>query len=1183
MKKSTVDNWLPPKRELYKLLIFMKLSMLLLTVACLHVSASVHSQSTITLKLSQVQLEKALTLLEKNSHYRFVYNDDNLPQNHKVSLDVIDGSIDMVLNKILDNTSLRFRKMSDNLIVIAPAAVVSKDITVKGRVVNTTGDPLPGVTVRLKNTTIGSMTNDKGNFELKVPENAILVVTYIGFDQQEVTLNGRETLTITMEPSKNSMEEVIVVGYGTQKKINVTGAIDQISGKQLAARPIANVVQGLQGLSPGLNISYGGGKPGQVPNINIRGFATIATVSNNTATNGMVAPLIIIDGISGTTEDMMRINPSDIASISVLRDAASAAIYGARASFGVILITTKNGTPGGKQSLSYSNYFAKSRRTVMPDAVTDPYIYSRVLETATNNTPWDYVNYSDEYYKWAKERSDNPSLPDTRVDPSDPTKWAYMGSNNWNNYFFSKTNSSQYHSISLSGSAETAKKAPITYLISADYTKENGLNKLAKDDWNRYGMRAKINMRPIKWLQLDNNLSVYQTKADAPAYNITDVYYLQPTQVAVNPDGSWANTGAGRLAAQLVDGGRNLETRFGFQDVIRGVVSLLNNDLQITGDASFNRELRKYHIDQKPYNIGYGPNDVRTEGSSNSITEQNGTIIHDVFDLFANYHKTFARQHSINVVVGYNQENYEWQRIDAQKLNLISPSLPYIALTSGAATAGTQYQSYGIQSVFGRINYTFKDRYILEANGRYDGSSRFPSIRRWGMFPSLSAAWIASEESFVRNLSPVLSTLKFRASYGSLGNQNVSYFGFRETLPTDMSHYLIENEINKTIIKSAPANKVDPTNYTWEKVTTSNAGVDLGFLQNKIQASFDYFIRNTKGMLAKERDLPGVLGADAPQQNVADLSTRGWELTLGYRNDFTVAAKPLNAGIRVTLSDDKTKITRFPNPQGLFSNYREGQNIGEIWGLVNDGYFQSKDEIKKLDETAIVPWGALDIVQGWPKYKDRDNNGKIEQGLSTKDPKDMQVIGNTAPRYRFGINLDMNWNGFDFSVFMQGIAKMDYYPHHYLFWGPYQQPYANIYPWNLDFYRATADNEATRAQHSASYIKAGLADANTNSYYPVLQAWMADANNGKGLDIPQSKYLLNAAYMRIKNVTIGYTLPASLTKRYHINRLRVYVTGENVFEFSAIKKYVDPESIIDGYGWAYPYQRKYAIGLNLDL
>ncbi|WP_167016600.1 SusC/RagA family TonB-linked outer membrane protein [Chitinophaga sp. Cy-1792] len=1153
----------------------MKFFTLFTTVVCLHVSASVHSQSKITLKLSQVQLEKALATLEKNSSYRFVYNDDNLPLHLKVSVNAEDLSVDKVLDLLLNNTALRYRMMPGNIIVIAPAAVVSKDILVKGKVVNTAGESLPGVTVRLKNTAIGVTTDVKGGFELKVPENAVLVLSYVGFDQQEVSLNGREQVTVTMEASKNSMEEVIVVGYGTQKKINVTGAIDQISGKQLAERPIANIAQALQGVSAGLNITYKGGAPGQVPKINIRGFTSI-----NDNTN---APLIIIDGITAATDDILRLNPQDIASISVLRDAASAAIYGARAAFGVLLITTKNGTPGGRQSVSYSNYFARSKRTVLPEPVTDPYIFSRVLETSTNNTPWDYVNFSDEYYKWAKERSDNPSLPDTRIDPSDPTKWAYMGSNNWNNYFFSKTNPSQYHSITLSGSAETAKKMPISYLLSADYTQENGLNKLAKDTWDRFGLRNKINIKPLSWLQVDNNLSIYQTKADAPAYNITDVYYLQPTQVAVNPDGTWGNNAAGRLAAQLTDGGRSTQTRFGFQNVIRGIASFLNNDLQLTADASFKRELWQYHTDNRKYKIGYGPDDIREEGGTGSVAENNGTVAQDVYDLYANYHKTLHKDHKITLLAGFNQESYIWSLVNVKRVGVISSSLPYLGLTNGDATTGVDYQTYAVRGYFGRINYTFKDRYIIEGNGRYDGSSRFPSTNRWGFFPSVSAAWIASEEDFIKNISRQLSTLKFRASYGSLGNQNVSNYGYIQTIKTGTSGYLIGGNANQTIATGAPQLNVDPSSYTWEKVVTTNIGTDFGLFDNRITGTFDYFVRNTLGMLTKGVELPGVLGTTPPAQNAADLSTRGWELTLSYRNTVNVMRDPLSFGIKVFVSDDKTKITRFKNDQQLLSSYRVGQTLGEIWGLTNDGMFRSKDEIKKLDESAIIPWGALDIVEGWPKYKDLNGDGKIEQGTTAKDPKDLSIIGNSSPRYRFGVNLDATWKGFDISVFLQGIAKMDFYPHHYLFWGPYQQPYANVYPWNLDFYRGQADDPGLRAQHSQSYIKAGLADANPNSYFPVLQSWLADNNYKSGLDIPQTKYMLNAAYLRIKNVTIGYTLPQSLTKRYRISRLRVFVSGENIFEFSAIKKYLDPESITDGYGWEYPYQRKYAAGINLDL
>jgi hypothetical protein len=299
---------------------------------------------------------------------------------------------------------------------------------------------------------------------------------------------------------------------------------------------------------------------------------------------------------------------------------------------------------------------------------------------------------------------------------------------------------------------------------------------------------------------------------------------------------------------------------------------------------------------------------------------------------------------------------------------------------------------------------------------------------------------------------------------------------------------------------------------------------------------------------------------------------------------FNVGQKPLNFNTKFILSDSKTKVTRYNNAQETFSGkYYPGQQWGDIWGLTNDGYFKSTEEINKLDESSIVPWGALSIVEGWPKYKDLDGNGKIELGASAKDPKDLKVIGNSLPRYRVGFNFDMSWNNLDLTVFLQGVLKQDYYPHHYLFWGPYQQPYANVYPWNLDFYRATGETDAQRAMDSKSYIAAGLADANTNSYFPVLQSWLADNNYGAGLDIPQTKYMLNASYIRVKNVTVGYTLPSTLVKKTGFKRLRVFFSGENLYEISSIKKYLDPESISDGYGWEYPYQRKYSFGINADL
>ncbi len=1152
----------------------MKLSAMLVFVVCMQVSASVRSQHTVSVKMSRTSLEKAFSLIELQTNYRFVFNDDKLPVAHKVTLDAKDWPIKKVLEQMLEKTNLDYRFLSNDLIVIAPAATVAKDIVAKGKVVNPAGETLQMVSVRLKNTTIGVFTNEKGEFELKVPEEGTLVFSYVGYVTQEQPVSLGGAMNVTLQPNANSMEEVVVVGYGMQRKISTTGAVDQIAGKQLAERPISNIFQGLQGVSPGLNINYKGGAPGTTPSINIRGAGSLF---------GETTPLIIIDGITAATDDFFRLNANDIATITVLRDAASAAIYGARAAFGVILITTKSGEGGVKQKVSYNNYFSSSKPTVLPTQVTDPYIFSRVLETSTNNTPWTYVHFSDYQYQWAKDRSDDPSIEDTRIDPSDPNKWIYMGNNDWNQFFFNKTSNSANHTVTLSGSGETGKGKPFGYFLSADYTKENGLNKLAKDDWNRYGLRARMNFMPMKWLKVDNNMNIYQIKYDAPSYSITDLYYLSPIQVAKNPDGTWANTDAGRLGAKLTNGGRNVTTRFGFQDVVRGTATFLDGDLQITGSASFKREMWKYNTDYRKYRIGFGPKDIREEGGSGSVSVRNGSVKHDVYDLYANYTKKLGRDHEIKLLAGFNQEEYIWSYEQAKKDVLITSSLPYLSLTTGTPTVGADYTTYALRGYFGRVNYTFKNRYILEANGRYDGSSRFLPAKRWGFFPSISAAWIASEEPFMRQFQQ-LSTLKFRTSYGALGNQVTSDFRGIPSIPIGSSSYLINN-LFPTIATGAPLLPVDPQSYTWEKVNTFNVGTDIGFLQDRILLGFDIYSRKTLGMLVAGASVPGVLGTSIPPTNSADLNTKGWELSVGYKNDFIVANKPFSFSSRFIISDSRTTVTKYDkNKLGLLSDYRVGQELGEVWGLVSDGYFKNKDEIKGLDESAIVPWGALEIVPGWPKYVDQNHDNKINKGNGTaSDPGDYKIIGNKSTRYRYGLNLDFQWNGIDLSIFMQGVAKRDFYPKHYLFWGPYQQPYAGIYPWNLDFYRGASETGAARDRHSKAYIAAGLADANTNSYFPVLQSWLADANYGAGLDIPQTKYMLNGAYLRFKNVTIGYTLPASVLKKARISRLRVFVTGENLYEFSSIKKYFDPEAIEDGYGWAYPFQRKYAFGINLDF
>lgn len=1080
--------------------------------------------------------------------------------------------MEQVLRRRMTQRLFNWKKFGILVLVILSVSMKTfAQNQIRGKVTDKEGLGIPGVSVLEKGTQNGTITDLDGSYVIVASnEDAVLVFSFIGYKTMEEPIKSKTIIDLTFEEEDTLLEQVVVVGYGTQKKVNVTGAVDQLAGEEIADRPIANVMQGLQGMSPGLNITYQGGKPGSVPDINIRGFTSI---------NGG-GPLIIIDGIAGNNSDLLRLNPSDIESYSVLRDAASAAIYGARAAFGVILITTKKGAEGN-QRISYNNYFSWGRPSVLPKPVTDPYIHSRVLEISTNNTPWDYVNYSDAHYQWAKQRSEDPSIEDTRLDPNNPNIWAYMGNYDWYDYFFNKSSFSTNHSLSISGNS--GGKMPMGYYVSGDYTNENGLNKLADDYWNRYSLRARITAKPLKWLNIDNNLNIYQTRREDPTNDITSVYNLRPIDVAVNPDGTWANTETGRLAARLVDGGENQENMFGFQNILGASASLLDGDLTFNATASFKREQWKYHWDRKKFNIGFGPEDIRTEGGDGSVIERNGSLNTTILDFYGKYSKTFGK-HNFNILAGYNQEDYDYSTIQAERRVLISSSLPYIGLTTGDSFITPSYSAYALRSLFGRVNYTFNEKYILEINGRYDGSSRFPKDNRWGFFPSVSASWLMMDESFFQPLTSVVSTFKVRASYGSLGNQNVSNFGYIQALPTNLSSYLIDGS-KRTIITSAPSLAVDPNFYTWEEVISTNVGLDFGFLGDRISGTFDYFIRDTKGMLTDPVELPGVLGTAPPKQNAADLRTKGFDFSIGYRDQIGSTSNPVTFGVKLILSDSRSTITKFQNEQNLFSNWRVGQEVGEIWGLESDGLFVNEDEIAQLDQSSIVPWGALDIVPGWPKYVDLNDDGKIETGQSQDDPKDLRLIGNTTARYRYGANINVGWSGFDLSIFLQGVAKRDYYPSRYLFWGPYQQPYGNVYPWNLDFYRAEADGADLLAQHSQSYIEAGLAEQNLDSSYPVLQSWMADANYGAGLDIPQTNYLLSGAYLRLKNITLGYSLPQVLTERLKVNKVRFYVTGENLYEISAIKKYVDPESINASSGDAnsYPFQRKFAFGINIDL
>ncbi len=1064
--------------------------------------------------------------------------------------------------------------VSNDMLTTDAVDQVRVNIQINGTVLDSKGEPLPGATIQEKSSGNGTITDIDGKFSMAVSPEAILDVSYVGYKTQQITVGKQKELTIVLEDDSEVMSEVVVVGYGVQKKVNLSGAVDQIGAKQLEQRPMTDISKGLQGMIPNLNIDFASGEPGQSASVNIRGTGSINENSGS--------PLILIDGVAADVDEMNRLLPEDIETLSVLKDASSAAIYGARAAFGVILITTKQGR-GDRIQINYNNNFSWKRPSILTEKTSDPYIYLKLKNIAVLNTPWSSGHVtSDERLEWARQRSDNPDGTDAiRLNPLDNTQWEYMGNRDWTSYFLDKSSFSQSHQVSISGASEKMR-----YYLSGGYDDENGVfsNLVKHDKYKRYSMRSKISYDVWKWLTISNNTSYVVTDRQKPSYyNIDAIYDVEPHDMDRNPDGTWANGELGETLAQLVDGGEEKSIYGRLQSTFSAEMSFWEKMLTVNANFTFMKGNEEYEWYKTPYLIGYGPDDIREQGTSRAYRKAVNDY-YSVLELYGTFNKTFNQHHTLTALLGFNQEYNRTNEFTADRYDLISSSLPSIELASGEQYVAETYKDWAIRGVFFRVNYTYDSRYIFEINGRYDGTSKFPKNKRFGFFPSGSVAWRIDSEPFFEKFTHIFPQLKLRASYGSLGNQMVGEYNYIPFMKSSLGTYIIGGQLQQTV--TAPG-LVSP-NYTWEQVYILNGGIDLGLLDNKLTISFDIYRRDTKGMLTLGKELPGVLGKEEPKENAADMKTRGWEFTVSYRDEFSLASKPFNWEARFILSDNRSWITKFDNPNKLLTQYYEGQELGEIWGLQSDGLFRSKEEIQTLDESEIIPWGSLEIVEGWPKYKDLDGDHRITKGSTVDSPGDLSIIGNSSPRFRMGFNLSAEWNGFDISAFLQGIGKRDYYPLSYLYWGFYQQPYSGGQIHTFDFYRPTTDSETEMAKHSQSYINAGLANQNLDSKFPVLQSWLADKNLGTeinqsmGLAIPQTAHLLNASYLRIKNITVGYTLPQKWTQKAKINRLRIYVSGDNIFEWSGLKKYFDPEAITDSgkFGYVYPFNRQYSFGIN---
>ena len=1138
----------------------MKLTTIFLLVAAIHISAGTNAQqSKLNLKLTKSSLKEALSIIEKQSDYTFLYNDASINMNKEVSVDAQNATIIKVMDELLDDSNVAYKIINNQVVLMLKegnqnSLLQEQKRTIKGKVTDVSGEPLPGVNVYAKsNPTNGVITGIEGNYVIRLNDDeSEIVFSYIGFEEQVISVASRAEINVTLVENVTGLDEVIVRGFGTQKKVNVTGSVASVTSEKIEDRPVQNVTQALQGLVAGMNFGTdGGGALNNKMQINIRGAGTIGEGSES-------SPLILIDGMEG---DMNSLNPQDIESISVLKDAASSAIYGSRAPFGVILITTKNGTEG-KMKISYNSNFRWSDPLLLPEMMNSldfAQYWNEGLRNAGNNPIFSEENI-DRIIKYQ-----NGEITDETI-AQDNGYWAlYVGPNgntDWFKEHYKEWAPSQEHAVNLTGGTDK-----VQYYMSANYLDQEGLLRHANDGFKRYTLTANITAKLAERLSVRYGTKFirenYETSAHQGTLFFHNIARRWPVNPIKDPNGNYAD---GSEIPQLRDGGRKKEEKdqiyhqFKFDyEVIDGLrlISELNYRTDTRFDESYELPAYAYNTDNKPYPV---PVMWASPGSSVVGAYASKTTYFNP-NIYAEWTKNL-NDHNFVILGGFQSEENKWRDFGGYRKDLITRELPTINTATGddRITSGGKSE-WATAGFFGRINYNYAEKYLVELNARYDGTSRFLEDKRWNLFPSVSVGWNLSREEFWESLSNTVNTFKVRASWGELGNQNTKQlYPFYVTMPVGINdgRWLINGE--KTNTASSPG--LVSSLLTWETVRSWNLGFDAGALDNRLTVVFDYFERVTEDMVGPAPSLPVTLGTGVPKINNADMKSWGFELELAWRDrigDFSY-------GIRGLLADDQQKITRYPNETGDINTWYAGKMNNEIWGFTTHGIAKSNQEMNDWladnDQSILGSnWAAGDIM-----YHDINGDGEVNRGAQTLDDHgDLKVIGNSTPRYKYSIDVDMAYKGFDFRMLWQGVGKRDYALGGPYFWG------GNTGMWHAAAFKPHLDYFRPEGHELG---------ANLNSYYPrPILAWV-DKNTQT-----QTRYLQNAAYLRLKNIQLGYTINQDITKKVGISKFRLYISGENLLTFTDMVEMFDPETITGGWGDGkiYPLSKTISVGANITF
>ena len=1067
-------------------------------------------------------------------------------------------------------------------------------VTVSGKVLDDQGAPVIGAGVMVEGTTTGVATDLNGNYTITVPSNASLSIQSIGFKTVVIPVRGRSRIDVTLSSDDELLDEVVVVGYGTQKKANLTGAVDQVGAETFDGRPNANLAQMLQGRVANLNLKFTDGRPNSSPSFNIRGRTSIGQGGS---------ALVLIDGVEGNAS---LLNPNDIESVSVLKDAASSAIYGSRAPYGVVLITTKNAKKG-TATVSYQTNLSFERPTAMPDVVSDGYVWAEHFykawynykgsnPTAINKTMDFTTAWLDEY----RLRHESGNYETLVSDGSLITKGRWLYFHKGTDYYdalYKDFTFTQTHNLSISGADDK-----FDYYVSARLYDNNGLfdSQVNPDSYKMYNGRVKVGYQVTPWLKITSNTDIAYSKYVMPETqsegggniwrNIADEGH--PCSPIINPDGTLSYSGVYSVGDILYGGSNRTYTNRQAQNTVAAKATFFDKRLRLNADFTYRARSYDTHVHRLPSPFsryeGIIESLAEIKGLADYISETLRTYDYLATNEWIEWEDTVGK-HNFKALLGYNYEQQTYRNVYAYNDGLLAPNVDQLNLALGLDNKSitSDYSKWRTAGAFFRFNYNFAERYLLEINGRYDGSSKFPARQRWAFFPSVSAGWRVSQEPWFNIDQSIISNLKIRASYGSLGNSNVSVYAYDETFDFDNGRIINGQKVRYT---SAPA--PIPESLTWETAQTIDGGIDLSMFSGRLNFTGDVYVRKTLNMYTVGPTLPDVYGASSPKGNFAEMTTRGFEITLGWDDAIKLGGHPFKYGVHATLADYYSVIDKYNNALKSLSNnaynnsYYEGMVLGELWGFECDGLYQNQAQID-ADEAMAAAAGqahynplmqqteSYNILPGQMHFVDINKNGYIDRGKNTADdPGDRKIIGNSEPRYIYSFGFDVEWAGIYANAFFQGVGKQDWYPDNEssAFWGMYNRPYNQMPSWHLGNY---------------------WTPENPNAYLPLYTGYFAPFY--KGRVNANTRYLQDASYIRLKSVQIGYNIPEKITRKAGLQKVSVFVAGENLWTWSPVYKWtrdVDVTANIygadgvletTGDGYNFPTMKSISVGVKVTF